>query len=223
MVWPTRQGHIRQRPPIYVLLRESTCPTIRDQTKCVLSIPPPNGRAIRTDKSVGGTIPPPDHQQRPNRLERLARDSHHGAQQSQKHHHQHRPLGSTPRLHPSATPRGPPSIIEPTHGRQEANCPRKTGPGSRGHQPHSPSNATAPIQGGSRGLARGQEPPTTLPDPQTSPQTTRPLLHQQTSVTGGVSASTTRRLENPQHVPRQPPHALSRDPTARPQLHQTTP
>jgi hypothetical protein len=110
MVWPTQQGHIRQRPPVYVLLREGTRPTIGDQTKRVLSIPPPNGQAIRTDKSVGGAIPPPDHQQRPDRLERLARDSHHGAQQSQKRHHQPRTLGSTPRLHPSPTPHGPPSI-----------------------------------------------------------------------------------------------------------------
>ena len=110
MVWPTQQGHIRQRPPIHILLREGTRPTTRDQTKRVLSVPPPNRRTIRTDKSMGGTIPPPDHQQRPNRLERLARDSHHGAQQSQKRHHQHRPLGSTPRLHASPTPHGPPSI-----------------------------------------------------------------------------------------------------------------
>jgi hypothetical protein len=110
MVWPTQQSHIRQRSPVYVLLRKGTRPTIRDQTKRVLSIPPPNGRTIGTDKSMGGAIPPPDHQQRPDRLERLARDSHHGAQQSQEHHHQPRSLGSTPRLHPSATPRGPSPI-----------------------------------------------------------------------------------------------------------------
>jgi hypothetical protein len=110
VVRPTQQGHIRQGPSIHVLLREGPCPATRDQTKRVLSVPPPNRQTIRTDKSMGGTIPPPDHQQRPNRLEQLAGDSHHGAQQSQECHHQHRPLGSTPRLYPSPTPLGPPSI-----------------------------------------------------------------------------------------------------------------
>jgi hypothetical protein len=66
MVWPTQQGYIRQGPPIHILLREGTRPTTGDQTKRVLSVPPPNGRAIRTDKPMGGTIPPPDHQQHPN-------------------------------------------------------------------------------------------------------------------------------------------------------------
>jgi hypothetical protein len=115
VVRPTRQGHIRQRPPIHILLRKGTRPTTGDQTKRVLSVPPPNRRTIRTNKSVDRTIPPPDHQQRPNRLERLVGNSHHGAQQSQKRHHQHGPIRNTPRLYASPTPHGPPSIIEPTH------------------------------------------------------------------------------------------------------------
>jgi hypothetical protein len=70
---------------------------------------------------MGGTIPLTDHQQRPNRLERLAGNSHYGTQQSQERHHQHRPLGSPTRLHTLPTPRGPPSIAQSTHGGQEAN------------------------------------------------------------------------------------------------------
>jgi hypothetical protein len=172
---------------------------------------------------VDRTISPPDHQQRPDRLERLAGNSHHGAQQSQERHHQHRPIRSTPRLYASPTPYRPPSIIKPTRGGQEADRTREACTSDRGYQPHRPSNATTPVQRGPRSLARGKEPPTTLPDPQTSPQATRTFPHQQTGVTGGVSAPTTQRLEHPQRVPRQPPHPLSRDPTTRPQLHQTTP
>jgi hypothetical protein len=126
MVRPARQGHIRQRPPIHILLRKGTRPTTGDQTKRVLGVPPPNGRTIRTNKSMGRTVPPADHQQRPNRLERLAGNSHHGAQQSQKRHHQHRPIRSTSRLYASPTPYRPPSIAEPTRGRQEADRTRKT-------------------------------------------------------------------------------------------------
>jgi hypothetical protein len=65
MVRPTQQGHIRQRPPIHIPLRKGPRPTTRDQTKHVLGVPPPNRRAIGTDQPVGRTIPPPDHQQRP--------------------------------------------------------------------------------------------------------------------------------------------------------------
>jgi hypothetical protein len=56
-------------PPIHVPLRKSPHPATGDQTKRVLSIPPPNGRTVRADKSMGRTIPPPDHQQHPDRLE----------------------------------------------------------------------------------------------------------------------------------------------------------
>jgi hypothetical protein len=178
MVRPTRQSHIRQRPPIYILLRQGTRPTTGDQTKRVHSVPPPDRRTIRTNKSVDRTIPPPDHQQRPNRLERLAGDSHHGAQQSQERHHQHRPIRSTPRLHASPTPYRPPSITESTRGGQEADRTREACTSDRSHQPHRPPNATTPVQRGSRGLARGKTPPTTLPDPQTSPQATRAVPHQ---------------------------------------------
>jgi hypothetical protein len=66
MVRPTQQGYIRQRPLIYIPLCESPRPTIRDQTKCVFSIPPPDRQTIRANKPMGGTIPLPDHQQRPN-------------------------------------------------------------------------------------------------------------------------------------------------------------
>jgi hypothetical protein len=165
VVRPTRQGHIRQRPPIHILLRKGTRSTTGDQTKRVLSVPSPNRQTIRTDKSVDRTIPPPDHQQRPNRLERLVGNSHYSAQQPQERHHQHRPVRSTPRLHTSPTPHGPPSITEPTCGGQEANRTREACTSDRSHQSHRPSNATTPVQRGSRSLARGKKPPTALPDP----------------------------------------------------------
>jgi hypothetical protein len=110
MVRLTQQSHIRQRSPIHIPLREGPRPTTRDQTKRVLSVPPPDRRTIRANEPMGGTVPPTDHQQRPNRLERLAGDSHYGAQQSQKRHHQHHPLGSPTRLCASPTPHGPPPI-----------------------------------------------------------------------------------------------------------------
>jgi hypothetical protein len=154
------------------------------------------------NKSVDRAIPPPDHQQRPNRLERLAGNSHHGAQQSQKRHHQHHSIRSTSRLHASPTPYRPPSIIKSTRRGQETDRTREACTSDRSNQPHRPSNATTPVQRGSKGLARGKESPIALPDPQTSPQATRAFPHQQTSVTSGVSAPTTQRLEDPQRVPR---------------------
>jgi hypothetical protein len=63
------------------------------------------------NEPMGGAIPLPDHQQRPDQLERLAGDSHHGAQQSQKCHHQHRPLRGPTRLYALPPPRGPPPSL----------------------------------------------------------------------------------------------------------------
>jgi hypothetical protein len=46
MVRPTQQGHIRQRPLIHILLRKGPRPTTGDQTKRVLSVPPPNRQTM---------------------------------------------------------------------------------------------------------------------------------------------------------------------------------
>src|SRR6267142_4581168 len=86
MVRTTKTNHQRQRSPIYIPLRSCSHKRVGNSTKPIYSVPPPDRRIIRTEKSMDRTIPPTDHH-KSRRLERLASCHYPSPQQLGKLHY----------------------------------------------------------------------------------------------------------------------------------------
>src|SRR5260221_12405522 len=86
MVWTTHQGDKRQRPPLYLILWESTCCQTRHPAEPHNGIPPSNGWPIRKKEPMGRTIPPPSHVCATRRLDPVASNRNCSSQQSVEFH-----------------------------------------------------------------------------------------------------------------------------------------
>ena len=71
MVRTPHAHHQRQRPTIYLTLRQSTHKELRDTAESVHGVSPSNGWPIRKEESMGRTIPPTNRDQ-PRRMEQVA-------------------------------------------------------------------------------------------------------------------------------------------------------
>src|SRR6266403_1068802 len=67
-LWPPTESHLRPRPQIYGNCNEGTVQEPKYQTEHQHCLPPPDGRPIRTNQPVVGTIPPNIRKRSPNRL-----------------------------------------------------------------------------------------------------------------------------------------------------------
>src|SRR6266436_3396018 len=71
-LWPSTESHLRSRSPIHSHRNERTVQKSKNQTEYQYCLPPPDGRTIRMNQPVVGTVPPNIRKRSTNRLGQMA-------------------------------------------------------------------------------------------------------------------------------------------------------
>ena len=197
MVWPTRQGHLRQRPSIHVPILESALFQIGNNSERVDCLPPPNGRADRTKEPMGRAVLADNHDASAKRLGEMAPFGDCGAQQSNQLHDESPSKRGPARLSPSfGLPMGT-RDRDPTGGRTSRNNQTTTGTSENGTQSGGRENTGGSVPPERESLARRQESSPAISDAQIGPQTSWPVPDHGASFTRGLPTRPSPDLDHP--------------------------
>src|SRR6266436_1739722 len=203
-LWPSTESHLRPRPPIHGHRNERTVQKPKHQTKYQHRLPSPDGRPIRTNQPMVGTIPPNIRERSTNRLGQMAPTRPIHTQRLAKRSHRKVPLRTnhgartlrTCRKDPLPRARSgfqtrPDQSHEASHAASDNACPTDNDKG----------NQIQTLRRRSEGLARGDSPKNDTPYGQTQPKEIRTLRDNKKTLTRGLSAAHSAAVEDPRHLP----------------------
>ena len=136
-----QEDDIRPRPKVHLSLRPSPDTTTRSETEHINRLPPTDGRTVRKEESVGGTIPSLRNDRSTRRLERVVSNRLPCAQHSDQRHHQDGSNPGPPRVSPQIDGRRTLPIVQSESRRPSRTDGRAEKTGQNCPSPMRPDNA----------------------------------------------------------------------------------
>src|SRR6266403_2756776 len=189
---PPPKSHLRPRPPIHSHRDERTVQKPKHQTEHQHRLSPPDGRTIRTNQPMVGTIPPNIRKRSADRLGQMAPPSPIHTQRLAKCDNRQVPFQTNHRTRTICTRREDP--LPRTHSRLQT-CPDQSHEAScaASNNTHPTNNDQGDqiqtLQRGTESLARSDPPENDAPYGQTQPKEIQPLQDNKKTLTHGLSAA----------------------------------